>query len=135
MLPLIDLSARQSISNTAYDDTNRYRFEAPLGSYIWLTEISLIFDSNFQTNGRFQGFISGKSFTQQAGVLTEVQPAANVITMRARDDELWILGPSEALEIKYRVAAASGVVQDMITGSVLTAEEYRALLQRKGLVQ
>lgn len=134
MLPIIDFSSRFTVANTAYNITNRYRYEAPSGRYVLIREISVAGDSNFLSDGRFQAFLSGVAITSENGALTEVNAQTN-FTVRFGDDDLFIIGPSEALEILLRVAAAvTARVQILMTGIMLTEAEYRALLAKKGLI-
>lgn len=134
MLPIIDFSSRFTVTNTAYNATNKYRYEAPAGRYALIREISVAGDSNFLSDGRFQAFLSGVSITSEAGALTEVNAQTN-FTVRFGDDDLFIIGPSEALEVLLRVAAAvTARVQVLMTGIMLTEAEYRALLAKKGLI-
>lgn len=132
MRSIIDFSLKISVANTAYDDTSKYVYKAPSGLYLLIREISMTGDTTFLSNGFIQPFLAGISVTSQAGVAGEIT-ALKGFTLPFGDDDLVILAPGEEFSTKFRVSSGTGIVQIYLIGMLLNAQEYAALLARKGL--
>lgn len=133
MQPIIDFSSKVSVSNTAYSDSVKYSYKASSGKYFLIREISLTGDSTFLSNGFIQAFLAGNPVTSQAGAAAEIS-ALKGFTLPFRDDDLVILAPGEEFLTKFRVSSGTGEVQIYLIGMLLNAQEYSALLAKKGLV-
>lgn len=133
MIPKIDMSAKLIISNTAYDNTNKYLYTNNTQLFFMVEEISFAVDSNFISNGELQMSVNGSPITSQAGVSTGITPQ-NTFSIRAGEKSFWILEAGESFETKFKMSSGSGVVQVILTGSLLNKSEYEALLRNKGLI-
>jgi len=132
MRPVIDFSSLLSVSNTEFDDSSKYLYTPPSGMYLWVREISVAADSTFLTNGRVQAFIQGSSITSQASSLQEVQPL-NGFTIRFDPEDMIFIAPNENFEARFKVSTGTGKVQAILTGILITVEEYHKLMAKYGL--
>lgn len=123
MEALVDISSKLSVSNTAYGSTPTYKYSVPFDKYVLIRQIAIGADSDFIATGLFQLKINGSNATSQATANTEVGVIGNLAIEFGEKDFIYV-EPQGTVEINMRVSSGSGTAQVIISGTVLSRNEF-----------
>ena len=134
--PEVDISTQFSVTNSTYNATNTYTYTVPPNKVLRLREFSLGVNGSFVTNtGYAQVSIANRIVTNAASVNPEAQ-LINTLTVRWDADDDVYLHENEQLIVRYRVTAGTGAVASVaMNGTLLSPEEYKTILKRKGYLE
>jgi len=120
-----DCSDVLTVDNTAYDyATPDYRLVIPPpDQYLMIGQIAIAGDSNFFSNGRMQIRINGRSVTAKAGSQAEVH-VLTFATFESKSQDFLFVEPNHSIEINARVTGGSAQAQFMVTGTLLSRDEF-----------
>jgi len=126
MKPLIDISDKQTITVTAYPDPATYSYTCPNDAYALIRQISIGCNQDFQNNGRVQIKLNGTAVTTKSNALQEVQLISG-LTIDFKEGDFVIIPPQSKIEVNARVTTGTGLIQPMVSGVLLSPDEYELL--------
>lgn len=134
MKAIKEISEVFAVSNTEFNATPAYQLEATNARYIVIKEISLSFDSNMQSNGKFLLRIAGSSVTSQGASSEQNVTSTGVINFNYDISPLFVhLEPGQSLDIDFKISTGSGDAQVFVSGYELNAEEFAKFKEKSGV--
>lgn len=119
----IDISEKLTITNTTYSTTPSYSLQVPFDKYLLVSQIALGFDGNMLANGKIQIKVNGSATTSSGVSGGEVGVIAN-LTIDFKEKDFIVVEPQSSIDINMRVTGGTATSQVMVTGTLLTRDEY-----------
>lgn len=126
MQPIIDISSKITVDNTAWSADKAHTFKPFDHRVALVKEISILGDTTFLSDCEMVMTIGGKSITR-SGESNAVTDLIAGLNLSFRREDKFVIEPGEELKTEFRTTSGTGTVQVMYRFTLLTPEEYEKL--------